>query len=283
VSLFRGEPTKMLMTGTITPSFTPRSRTPVSRVQPPTIPSRPDSNTSLLEADGYRSRSDSVRSQAPPLPSRSSPAPARLSTSPNSSDPNSVLPKVRRDPPPRPTKPASEATTEQGPEPSFVPSTSIIDKIQQQRSLASTSSPVKPSALPPRPQPKVSMDTDGPPPDGLVTPVLPTQKSQPPLPIRKPVPTDSVAELSSSKPATASKPIIIGASGEGRKTGSVADQLKQWEQIGSQSTVKPSSSGSKSPTRTPLATSPTKRAAPVKRAKPDTLRKPSSNMSTSPA
>jgi hypothetical protein len=272
-----------LMIATITPSFTPRSQTPVSRVQPPPIPSRPESNTSLLEADGYRSRSDSVRSQAPPLPSRSSPAPARLSTSPNSNDPNSVLPKVRRDPPPRPTKPASEAPVEQAPEPSFVPSTSIIDKIQQQRSLASTSSPVKPSALPPRPQPKVSMDMDGPPPDGLVTPVLPTQKSQPPLPIRKPVPTTSVADLPSSTPAIATKPIIIGSSGEGRKTGSVADRLKQWEQIGTQSTVRPSSSGSKSPTKTPLATSPTKKAAPVKPAKPDTLRKPSSTMSTSPA
>jgi hypothetical protein len=272
----------MLMIATITPSFTPRSQTPVSRVQPPPIPSRPDSNTSLLEADGYRSRSESVRSQAPPLPSRSSPAPARLSTSPNSNDPNSVLPKVRRDPPPRPTKPASEPPVEQAPEPSFVPSTSIIDKIQQQRSLASSSSPVKPSALPPRPQPKVSMDMDGPPPDGLVTPVLPTQKSQPPLPIRKPVPTTSVADLPSSSPAIATKPIIIGATGEGRKTGSVADRLKQWEQIGAQSTVKPSS-GSKSPTKTPLATSSTRKAAPVKPAKPDTLRKPSSTISTSPA
>jgi hypothetical protein len=271
------------MEATITPSFTPRSQTPVFRVQPPPMPSRPDSNTSLLEADGYRSRSDSVRSQAPPLPSRSSPAPARLSTSPNSSDPNSVLPKFRRDPPPRPTKAISDATIEQAPEPSFVPSTSIIDKIQQQRSLASTSSPVKPSALPPRPQPKVSMDMDGPPPDGLVTPVLPTQKSQPPLPIRKPVPTTSVADLPSSTPATATKPIIIGPSGEGKKTGSVADRLKQWEQIGSQSTVKPSSSGSKSPTKTTLAISPTKKAAPVKPAKPDTLRKPSSTISTSPA
>jgi len=272
------------MTATISPSFTPRTQTPVSRVQPPPIPSRPDGNTSLLEADGYRSRSDSARSQAPPLPSRSSPAPARLSTSPNSSDPNSVLPKVRRDPPPRPTKPASEAPIEQAPEPSFVPSTSIIDKINKQRSLASTSpSPVKPNALPPRPQPKVSMDMDGPPPEGLVTPVLPAPKSQPPLPIRKPVPTSSVADSPSSPPAIATKPIIIGATGEGRKTGSVADRLKQWEQIGSQSTVKPSSSGSKSPTKPDLATSPTKKPAPVKPTKPDTLRKPSGTISTSPA
>jgi hypothetical protein len=126
------------------------------------------------------------------------------------------------------------------------------------------------------------MDMDGPPPDGLVTPVLPTQKSQPPLPIRKPVPTTSAAEVASSTPATATKPIIIGASGEGRKMGSVADRLKQWEQIGSQSSVKPPSSGSKSPTKTSLSISPTKKPAPVKPAKPETLRKSSAAMSTSP-
>lgn len=278
------------MIATITPSFTPRAQTPVSRVQPPPIPSRPDSNTSLLEADVYRSRSDSVRSQAPPpLPRRASPAPARLSTSPSSNDPNSVLPKVRREPPPRPSKPTGDSLLEPAPapEPSFTPSTSIIDKIQRQRSLNATSaSPVKPSALPPRPQPKVTMDMDGPPDEGLVTPVLPTQKSQPALPSRKPIASSIPVESSRPTPVTpATKPITIAAGSEGgRKTGSVADRLKQWEQIGSQSTVKPSSSGSKSPTKTSLSISPTKKAAPIKPAKPDTLRKPSSStMSTSPA
>jgi hypothetical protein len=266
------------MKATITPSFTPRSQTPVSRMQPPPIPSRPDSSASLLESDAYnRPRSDSVKSQVPPpLPRRSSPAPAILS---NSSDPHSALPKVRREPPPRPVKPLEEA------QPSFTPSSSIINEIQRQRSLASgPSSPVKPDTLPPRPKPTVSMDMDGPPPDGLVTPVLPTMKTQPPLPIRNPTASAPTTAVTSSvtPAATAAKPIPVGNGS--RKTGSVADRLKQWEQIGSQSTVKTSSSGFKSPTKPSLSTSPTKKTAPVKPAKPDTLRKASiSSMSTPPA
>jgi hypothetical protein len=233
---------RWLISASITPSLTPRSQTPVSRVQPPPIPPRSGSSTDQLEAGAYsRPREEYIKSQAlPPLPRRASPAPARLSTSPNSSDPHSVLPKaVRREPPLRPSKPATEAPSSETPQPSFTPTSSTIDQIQKQRSLVSIS---KPSALPPRPLPKVSVDMDGPPPAGLITPVLPTQKSQPPLPARKPtvaIPASTPDDHQAGLPA---KP--IGTNGI-TKTGSVADRLKQWEQIGSQSTPKPVSSGSK--------------------------------------
>jgi len=270
-----------LMSASITPSLTPRSQTPQQRVQPPPIPPRSGSNTDLLEAGAYsRPREGSIKSQGPPpLPRRASPAPARLSTSPSSSDPNSILPKaVRRDPPPRPVKTTDQPMSEDTPQPSFVPTTSTISEIQRQRSLASTS---KPNALPPRPQSKVSVDMDGPPPSGLVTPVLPTQKSQPPLPVRKP--TVAIPASTSDIPRAASPTKPFGAHGTTR-TGSVADRLKQWEQIGSQSTAKPASSGSRSPTKSSLSTSPAKKAGPSIPEKPDTLRKPStSSMSASPS
>lgn len=167
---------------------------------------------------------------------------------------------------------------------------------------------------PPIPRPKVSVDLDGPPPEGLVTPVQPSIKTSPPsLPTRKPTlptapkaeeKTPPVAATRRSAPAievgkeppksseNAMKPSVSPSlRTNGAKTGSVADRLKQWEQLGSQSSnarmavprspINPASSIPPSPTLSSRVSD--KHLAPSIPKKPDTLRRPSANGSaTSP-
>lgn len=303
-------------TATITPSLTPRSGTPLQRqTQPPPIP--PRATPSTLKADeeaSSRSRSGSVRSQGPPpLPRRGSPAPAHLSTSPNSTNPNSTLPMAnRRDPPPPPsgrTVTSSSTSVVPPTQEPFKPSSSTIEEIQRRRTLGSSKMP--PPVIP---RSKMPIVTDSPPLEGLVSPIQPDQKSvAPTLPVRKPTLPASADTSAESKPIAARKPAsalpnserrpsngspasrpVPGTSriGTAQKTGSVADRLKQWEQIGAQppaplrvaaprSPTKPSSSIPPSPIKKP-SEDVARHAPPTKPVKPETLRKVSSTNGASP-
>lgn len=277
-----------------------------------------------------RSRAGSVELQAPPaLPRRGSPAPAMLSTSPNSNNPKSTLPMaLRREPPPPPSaKTAAADTSSTGPpaQELFKPSSSTIDEIQRRRTVGSATKPDSGTGkMPPPvvPRSKMAVETDSPPPEGLISPVQPDQKaSAPSLPARKmtlptsgsaststtskvtpvtasrkPVPAFSSESSQSSKSETPNRAIPVPSSprGPAQKTGSVADRLKQWEQINAQpptasrvvvprSPTKPSSGFPPSPAkRSSESGAKDRHAPPTKPVKPETLRKVSNTNGSSP-
>jgi hypothetical protein len=316
---------------TITPSLTPRSGTPQQRqsqTQPPPIPPRATPTTMNADEEAMtRSRAGSIKSQAPPpLPRRGSPAPARLSTSPNSGNPNSTLPMaIRREPPPPPSSKTAATPSSINTQPAqdtFRPSSSTIEEIQRRRTLGSPTKTEGGSVkMPPPvvPRAKMPVDTDSPPPEGLISPVQPDQKvSAPSLPARKPtlptstnITTDTKAppSVASRKPVPTfgnepSRPMNINPTtrsapgppqaGPAQKTGSVADRLKQWEQIGAQSPAAPRVVVPRSPTKPSsiFPPSPIKRQSddgvkerhvpPTKPVKPETLRKVSNTNGSSP-
>lgn len=274
-----------------------------------------------------RSRAGSIKSSAPPpLPRRGSPAPAKLSSSPNSINPHSTLPLTGRREPPAPPNgkhaTSSSATMSTTTQDTFKPSSSTIDEIQRRRKMSSptkpdTSSGQMPPPVVPRSRMPMSVETDSPPPEGLISPVQPDQKAPAPsLPARKATlpsstsaPADSrttpavvsrkPAPIFPNGPAQPSKPgttqvAPVPASPRTQKAGSVADRLKQWEQIGAQPPTPPRVTVPRSPTKpsSGLPPSPTKRASedgtkarhapPTKPVKAETLRKVSNTNGSSP-
>lgn len=324
----------LMPSATITPSLTPRSGTPQQRqtqTQPPPIPPRATPSTMRSDEEAIsRSRAGSVKLQAPPaLPRRGSPAPALLSTSPNSTNPKATLPMaVRREPPPPPNGKAPTPNNSSSGPPAqevFKPSSSTIDEIQRRRAISSPAKPVSGTGkMPPPvvPRSKVAMEADSPHPQDLIKPAQPDQKaSAPSLPARKmTLPTSATTGTSitpKATPVTASRkpvpalvneppqkpksetanraiPVPASPRGTSQKTGSVADRLKQWEQINSQppkaprvvvprSPTKPSSSFPPSPIKRPSDDGAKDRhAPPTKPVKPETLRKVSNTNGSSP-
>lgn len=301
----------------VTPSLTPRSGTP----QPPPIPPRATPSTLMSDESALsRSRAGSIKSQAPPLPRRGSPAPAHLSSSPNSTNPNSTLPlAVRREapPPPNRTQTSASSTSTTSTQELFKPSSSTIEEIQRRRAVgppsngAPSSNKMPPPAVP---KSKKALDLDSPAPAGLLSPLQPTERTPAPalparkatlptsatppiekqlpapvVPARKPVPTltDENPKLPRADDTLARK-ITVPPSPRAQKTGSVADRLKQWEQIGTPKQPPPKIVAPRSPTKSSinLLPSPTKSSStnigkerqgpPSIPRKPETLRKVSS-------
>lgn len=303
----------MMYIATITPSLTPRTQTP----QPPPIPNRPTPSTLKADEDALtRSRSSSG---PPPLPRRGSPAPAKLSVSPNSSDPHGTMPLAARREPPRPPRDTAASDSAFKPSSSTI---DAIQRRRAAPAVPSEGASSKmPPPPPPASRPTISVGLDESPPDGLVTPVQPSTKSTPApslparkatlpapssaatqatptpsLPERKPGAAVSAQEEKSGASGTATqragplvsappKPTAITTgqrSTNGTKTGSVADRLKQWEQLGTQSGPKTATPQSPvKPSSSSIPPSPVQRASetrpipPAKPKKPDTLRKPS--------